>query len=113
MKVPWRTSKPGSTAILGTRVADYLGGPMLLPNPGVNDAVGTAGPDDVEGPGMQIYNLSLTKFFNIAREGRINLRVRADFVNAFNNVNFQAPATTVTSSGFRTISSGIRRGIFN
>ncbi len=108
----------GSTAILGTRVADYLGGSVQLPNPGANGWInpaafaaapttrwGTAGPGDVEGPGMQIYNLSLTKFFNIAREGRINLRVRADFVNAFNNVNFQAPATTVTTSGFGTISA--------
>jgi hypothetical protein len=108
----------GSTAILGTRVADYLGGSVLLPNPGANGWInpaafaaapqsrwGTAGPGGVEGPGMQIYNLSVTKFFPIAREGQINLRVRADFVNAFNNVNFQAPATTVTSSGFGTISN--------
>jgi hypothetical protein len=108
----------GSTAILGTRVADYRGGPVLVPNPGANGWInpaafaaapqgrwGTAGPGDVEGPGMQIYNLSVTKFFNIAHEGRINLRVRCDFLNAFNNVNFQAPATTVTSSGFGTISA--------
>lgn len=66
---------------------------------------GTAGPGDVEGPGMQIYNLSVTRFFNLRQEGKVNLRVRADFLNAFNNVNFQSPATTVTSSGFGTISS--------
>ena len=45
---------------------------------------GTAGPGDVEGPGMQIYNLSVTKFFKIRADGRVNLRVRADFLNAFN-----------------------------
>ncbi|HKE23269.1 MAG TPA: carboxypeptidase regulatory-like domain-containing protein [Bryobacteraceae bacterium] len=107
----------GST-LIGTRLADYLGGPVLLPNPGANGWInpaafaaapqgrwGTAGPGDVEGPGMQIYNLSVTRFFYIRPEGKMTLRFRADFMNAFNNVNFQSPATTITSSGFGTISS--------
>ena len=54
-------------------------------------------------PGMQIYDLSLTKFF--ALHENIRMRVRADFINAFNNVNFQAPATNISSSNFGTISS--------
>jgi len=108
----------GSTSILGTRVANYIGGPGVLANAGPNGwfnpaafaaapqaAWGSAGAGDVEGPGMQIYNLSASKLFNIRPDGRINLRVKADFLNAFNNVNFQSPATTVTSSGFGTISS--------
>jgi hypothetical protein len=107
----------GST-LIGSRVADYLGGPAVLPNPGPNGWFnpaafaaapqgrwGTAGPGDIEGPGMQIYNLSLTKFFYIRPDGRVTLRMRADFLNAFNNVNFQAPATTITTAGFGTISS--------
>jgi hypothetical protein len=107
----------GST-LIGTRAANYIGGPGVLPNPGPNGwfnpaaftaaaqgSFGTSGFGNVEGPGMQIYNLSVTKFFNLRGEGRVNLRVRADFLNAFNNVNFQPPATTITSSGFGTISS--------
>jgi hypothetical protein len=107
----------GST-LIGTRLANYVGGPTQLPNAGPNGwfnpaaftaasqgAWGTAGSGDVEGPGMKIYNLSVTKFFNIKADGKMNLRVRADFLNAFNNVNFQSPATTITSSGFGTISS--------
>ncbi len=107
----------GST-LLGTRVADYVGGSAVLTDPGPNGWInpaafaaaaqgrfGTSGAGNVEGPGMQIYNLSMTRFFNFRPDGKMNLRVRADFHNAFNNVNFQAPATTVTSSGFGTISS--------
>jgi hypothetical protein len=106
----------GSTAILGTRVANYIGGPGVLPNPGANGwfnpaafaaaaqgAWGTSGAGNVEGPGMQIYNISVAKVFPI-RE-RYSLRFGVDFFNAFNCVNFEAPATTVTSSGFGTISS--------
>jgi len=97
-------------------VADYIGGPAVLPNPGPNgwfnpaafavapqNRWGTAGAGDVEGPGMQIYNLSLTKFFKLTE--RINLRIRGDFINAFNCVNFQGPDTNISSSSFGTISS--------
>jgi hypothetical protein len=107
----------GST-LIGTRMANYIGGPGVLPDAGPNGwfnpaaftaasqgSFGTSGAGNVEGPGMKIYNLSVTKFFSLRQEGKINLRVRADFLNAFNNVNFQSPATTITSSGFGTISS--------
>ncbi|HLK65576.1 MAG TPA: carboxypeptidase regulatory-like domain-containing protein [Bryobacteraceae bacterium] len=108
----------GSTALLGTRVADYIGGPGVLPNAGPNGwfnpaafvaapqgRFGSAGTGDIEGPGLQIYNLSLSKFFLFGPEQKISMRFRADFLNAFNCVNFQSPATTITSSGFGTISS--------
>jgi len=107
----------GSTAILGTRVADYIGGPAVLPNPGVNGWInpaaftaapqnrwGLSGAGNVQGPGMQTYNLSLTKFFYFAKDNKMNVRFRADFVNSMNNVNLQSPALTVTTSGFGTIS---------
>ncbi|HXS96925.1 MAG TPA: carboxypeptidase regulatory-like domain-containing protein [Candidatus Limnocylindrales bacterium] len=110
-----------STAILGTRSADYVGGPAVLPNPGPNgwinpaafypapqDRFGSSGFGNVEGPGLQVYNLSIAKFFNVTE--RVNLRFRAEFLNAFNNVNFGAPATswgsaTSPTAGFGTISS--------
>lgn len=107
----------GST-LIGTRLADYNGGPAILPNPGPNGWFnaaafaaapqarwGTAGAGDVEGPGLQIYSLGIKRNFKITPDGRINLQARAEFLNAFNNVNFQSPATTITSSGFGTISS--------
>lgn len=106
----------GSTAIVGTRRADYVGGPTTYANPGANGwfipaafaaapqgRFGDSGTGNIEGPGMQIYNLSVTKFFTI-RE-RLRLRYSTDFFNAFNCVNFQAPAVTVTSSDFGTIAS--------
>jgi hypothetical protein len=106
----------GTSPIVSGRVADYIGGPAVLPNPGPNgwfnpaafavapqNRWGTAGAGDVEGPGMQIYNLSLAKFFKLTE--RINLRVRGDFINAFNCVNFQGPDTNISSSSFGTISS--------
>jgi hypothetical protein len=107
----------GTTPILsGSRMADYLGGPADLPNPGpdgwFNKAAfaaaprgrwGTTGAGNLQGPGMQSYNLNVQEFFNL-RE-RTTLRVRVDFINAFNNVNFQAPAATITSGGFGTVTS--------
>jgi hypothetical protein len=108
----------GSSAVISGRLADYVGGPAVLPNPGPNgwfnpaafavapqNRWGTAAPGDVEGPGLQIYDLSLTKFFTISEARRINLRVRADFINAFNCVNFQGPDTNISASSFGTITS--------
>ncbi|HXS94715.1 MAG TPA: carboxypeptidase regulatory-like domain-containing protein [Candidatus Limnocylindrales bacterium] len=105
----------GNTPILGSRVADYLGGPAVLPNAGPNgwfdpaafvpagqSTWGTAGPGDIRGPGLQLYNLSLMKFFNFTE--RFKLRFGVDFINAFNNVNFQGPSTSISSSNFGTIS---------
>jgi hypothetical protein len=45
------------------------------------------------------------KYFNLKADGRVNMRLQADFINAFNHTNFQPPSTTITSSGFGTISS--------
>jgi len=104
----------GNTAILGARIADYIGGPGVLPNPGpdgwfnpaaftpAGQAVwGTAGPGTVRGPGLQMYNLSLAKYFSVTE--RVKMRFEADFINAFNNVNFEGPATNVSDSNFGTI----------
>jgi hypothetical protein len=106
----------GSTSILGTRMADYNGGPVLLPNPGPNGWFnpaafsaapqgrwGTTGAGNAQGPGMQIYNLSMQKIFDIREH--MNVRLRVDFVNAFNHANFQAPSATITNASFGTITS--------
>jgi len=86
----------------------------MLPDPGPNgwwnraafatapyNRWGTAGAGTVRGPGMQIYNMSLTKFFYVTE--RINIRLRADFVNAFNHTNFNDPSANQTSSSYGTI----------
>jgi hypothetical protein len=106
----------GSTSILGTRMADYNGGPVQLPNPGPNGWFnaaafsaapqarwGTTGAGNAQGPGMQIYNLSVQKVFAIREH--MNVRLRVDFVNAFNHTNFQNPSTTITNTSFGTITS--------
>jgi hypothetical protein len=107
----------GNTSVLGTRVADYLGGPTVLPNPGPNGWFnpaafapapqgrwGTSGAGNIQGPGMQQYNLSATKFFKAGE--RFTFRLRGDFINAFNNVNFNGFASTnISNSNFGTIQS--------
>jgi hypothetical protein len=105
-----------TTPILGTREANYLGGPGVFSNPGANawfnpaafgpaatDAFGTAGAGDVRGPGLQEYDLSVARFFPIKES--MSLQFRADFINAFNNVNFEGPQADRSNSAFGTISS--------
>jgi hypothetical protein len=88
-----------------------------LPNPGANGWInpaafasapqsrfGTVGYGDVRGPGLQQYDLSVTRSFPLWKEGTL-LQFRTDFINAFNNVNFQAPDSKVSDAAFGTITS--------
>lgn len=102
----------GSTAI-GTRRADYLGGPVLLPNNGpdgwINPAAfapaplnrrGNAPVGIVQGPNLQTWDFSMRKQFRLTE--RFNLRFQADMFNAFNRANFRAPDVafgTLTTAG--------------
>ena len=103
----------GNTAI-GTRRADYLGGPVLLAEPGPNGWInpaafaaapptrrGNSGVGNVQGPNLQTWDFSLRKQFSISE--RFNLRFQADMFNAFNRANLRAPATVITTGGFGTI----------
>jgi hypothetical protein len=105
----------GNTAIGGRR-ADYLGGPVLLPDPGpngwINPAAFAAAPDTrrgnsgvgiVQGPNLQTWDFSLRKQFRISE--RFNLRFQADMFNAFNRANFRAPSLVRTTAGFGTITT--------
>ncbi len=117
---------PGPKIVTTDRLASYLGGPTSLPNTSANatwttdasagwnkaafvtepyDAWGTAGPGSLEGPGMAIYNLSLAKTFTVSESRGITLRTRADFINAFNHTNFEAPDAKISDSGFGTVSA--------
>ena len=91
----------GSTAIC-TRRADYVGGPVLLPNPGpdgwINQAAfapaplgrrGNAPVGIVQGPSLQTWDFSMRKQFRLTE--RFNLRFQADMFNAFNRANFRTP----------------------
>jgi hypothetical protein len=102
----------------GTRRADYVGGDVLLPsdqrsvNAWINKAAfatssnaryGTAGPGIVNGPGLQLLNLSVSKTLRV-RE-RYNLRFQTDFFNALNTVNLSGLSVTVTDKAFGTLGS--------
>jgi len=107
----------GTTSI-GTRRADYVGGPTLTDaadrtinnwinkaafTPAPNDRFGNTGPGNVEGPGLQSYDLSVAKNFR-PHEG-VNLRFQTDFFNAFNVANFNGLDTNVSDKAFGTLSS--------
>jgi hypothetical protein len=106
----------GSTST-GTRRADYVGGDVY-PSSGQNvnnwlnksafltapaGRYGNLGVDTVVGPGLQSYDMSLAKHFPIKE--RFNLRVQADFFNAFNVANFSGLGVTITNTSFGTLSS--------
>lgn len=105
----------GSTSI-GTRRADYLGGPVLLANPGpdgwINPAAfapapdtrrGNSGVGNVLGPNLVLWDFSMRKQFRLTE--RFRLRFQADMFNAFNRANFKNPDTNVSNSTFGKISS--------
>ena len=98
----------GNTSIGGRR-ADYLGGPILLSNPGpdgwINPAAfatapdtrrGTSGVGNVVGPNLILWDFSMRKQFRLTE--RFRLRFQADMFNAFNRANFKPPDTTVTNT---------------
>src|SRR5262249_38410617 len=112
----------GNTSI-GTRRADYLGGSVLLPNPGpdgwINPAAFAPAPDGrrgnsgvgiVQGPSLKLWDFSMRKQFRLTE--RFRLRFQADMFNAFNRANFKNPdvgfGTLVTDpvTGARMPSNG-------
>jgi hypothetical protein len=56
---------------------------------------------NVEAPGRQTYNLSVSKTFQLAE--RFRLRYQADFFNAFNVTNVTDLSVTLASPGFGTL----------
>ncbi len=66
---------------------------FAAPAPGT---FGNAGRNIVRGDGFQTFDLSVFK--RTALTERVALELRGEFVNAFNNVNFQGPDVNLTSS---------------
>jgi Carboxypeptidase regulatory-like domain/TonB dependent receptor-like, beta-barrel len=64
---------------------------------------GNAGRDILEGPGLKNFDLGLIKNTSI-REGHV-IQFRAEFFNAWNNVNFGLPDSNIASGAYGTISS--------
>jgi hypothetical protein len=108
-------SVTGNTSI-GSRRADYLGGDVLVADSARNinnwinrgafanapdSRLGNAPVGNVQAPGLQIYNLSVSKNFQI-RE-RFGLRYQADFFNAFNHANFTGLNISLASAAFGTL----------
>jgi hypothetical protein len=102
----------GNTSI-GSRRADYLGGPVLIPNgqrsatSWINRAAfvnapdtrrGTSGVGVVEGPGTQSWDFSLRRRF--ALNERFKLQFQADIFNAFNRTNFRDMEVNLANGGF-------------
>jgi len=93
---------PNASTSIGNRRADYVGGPVLLDNPGPNGWInpaafapapdgrrGTSGVGIVQGPNLQTWDFSLRKQFKFNE--RFRLRFQADMFNAFNRANFRGP----------------------
>ena len=107
----------GNTS-LGNRRADYLGGPVLVPNgersqgSWINRAAfatapdtrrGTSGVGVVEGPGSQVWDFSIRRRFSLTE--RFKLQFQADIFNAFNRTNFRDMEVTVTNAAFGTLTA--------
>ena len=64
---------------------------------------GNAGRNILEGPGLKNFDLGLLKGTNITEHQ--TLQFRAEFFNAWNNVNFGLPAANIAAGNVGTISS--------
>jgi hypothetical protein len=85
----------------GNRRAEYIGGPLLLPDgersrdAWVNRAAFSSPPDDrrgssgsgiIQGPGLQVWDVSLRR--RLAITERVNIQFQADLFNVFNRANY-------------------------
>jgi hypothetical protein len=84
-------------------VAQYFDTSKFAPN-----AIGTfgnSGKNMVRGPRYFNTDLALLKVTNVT--SRVGLQFRAEFFNIFNNVNFNAPTSNVSSAQFGRITSAL------
>jgi hypothetical protein len=89
-------------------VARYFNTAAFAPAPDFRR--GTAGVGIIQGPGTQLWDISVRKKI-IFTEAR-NLELRADFFNAFNRTNFRNVQTNLSDGAYgRLTSSGVARNI--
>jgi hypothetical protein len=103
----------GATSI-GSRRADYVGGEiggLRTAAEWFNTAAFTRAPNErrgvsgigmIEGPGRQVWDMSLRKRF--ALREKVGLQFQADFFNAWNLVNFNNPNVNTTDVAYGSIS---------
>jgi hypothetical protein len=107
-----------SSTSIGTRRADYKGGPVTLPSDErspdrwFNTAaftappagrVGSAGFGTVLNPGLHLWDFSFRKQFSLTE--RAKLRFQADMFNAFNKANLKTLSVTTTSRDFGSLTA--------
>jgi hypothetical protein len=68
--------------------------PAAFADPAVG-TFGTNGRNNLRGPGLTVFNMSLAKGFHFKE--RFGLELRADFVNIFNHPSFQPPNADISS----------------
>ena len=102
----------GATSI-GTRRADYVGGEVDGPRAvtewfdkaafarAPDERRGTAGVGVIQGPGRQVWDVSLRKRFALREQ--VGLQFQADFFNAWNLVNFNNPNVNTTDLAYGAI----------
>ena len=117
---------PVANSNIGSRRAEYLGGPVLFPNgersqsSWANRAAfaatapdtrrGSAGVGIIEGPGSQSWDFSLRRRFSLTE--RFKLQFQADIFNAFNRTNFRDMEVNLANQAFGTLTaSGPARNI--
>ncbi len=107
-----------SSTAVGTRRADYNGADVVLPNgrrgpdqwfnteafsaPPL-ERRGISGPMIVEGPGLQILDVSFRKQYRVNE--RSSLRLQADLFNALNKANLRGLSTVTTSLNFGSLTA--------
>lgn len=66
---------------------------------------GSSGRNIISGPAFATSDFAFMKQFRLPGSEDLRLQVRGELFNAFNQVNFNSPNTTVTSGSFGTITS--------
>lgn len=96
----WSASDCGSGAIHDARLRSYFD-PTAFKLPTGAGNFGTTGRNICRGPAQVNVDLSVAKFFPVTESQRIEFR--AEFFNAFNNVNFANPIAIASSKNFGNI----------
>jgi hypothetical protein len=73
--------------------------------PAVYGTFGNSGRNSLTGPSYFDTDMSLVKNFPLLSRENSKLQFRADLFNLFNNVNFNSPTTSLSSSAFGKITS--------
>jgi hypothetical protein len=84
-------------------VASYFDISKFVPN--AIGSFGNSGKNMLRGPNYFNTDVALLKVTNLSN--RVGLQFRAEFFNIFNNVNFNAPISNVSSPQFGRITSAL------